>query len=162
LAVAGCATIHSRTGAKAASRTAASATPRQRAVAEAAAILKAFVVPSGGKRLLKAPAALKVPITTLGSTTLVDDVSFWRAAGQPHGGTGLGPCAPAPPIQTGRRRFRASVMGPHVLARSDSRRAERPGAGGRSDRSGQGADGDPSGRAGELAAAPTGLGAGTF
>jgi len=84
LAVAGCAAIHSRTGARAASRTAASATPRQRAAAEAAAILKAFVVPPGGKRLPKVPAALKVPITTLGSTTLVDDVSFWRAPGQPQ------------------------------------------------------------------------------
>jgi len=34
--------------------------------------------------LPKVPAALKVPITTLGSTTLVDDVSFWRAPGQPQ------------------------------------------------------------------------------
>jgi len=84
LAVAGCAAIHSRTGARAASRTAASATPRQRAATEAAAILKAFVVPPGGKRLPKAPAALRVPITTLVSTALVDDVSFWRAPGQPQ------------------------------------------------------------------------------
>jgi hypothetical protein len=34
--------------------------------------------------LAKAPDALKVPITTLVSTTLVDDVSFWRAPGQPR------------------------------------------------------------------------------
>jgi hypothetical protein len=31
-----------------------------------------------------APDVLKVPSTILVSTTLVDDVSFWRAPGQPH------------------------------------------------------------------------------
>jgi hypothetical protein len=43
-----------------------------------------FAVPPGGQRLPQPPAALKAPITTLVSTTLVDDVSFWRAPGQPQ------------------------------------------------------------------------------
>jgi hypothetical protein len=85
MAVAGCAATHTTTGpVTAASRTAASPTPRQRAAADAAAILRAFVVPPGGQRLQKAPDVLKVPISTLVSTTLVDDVSFWRAPGQPQ------------------------------------------------------------------------------
>jgi hypothetical protein len=83
--VAGCAATHATTGpVTAASRTAASPTPRERAAAEAAAILRAFVVPLGGQRLPKAPDVLKVPSSTLVSTTLIDDVSFWRAPGQPQ------------------------------------------------------------------------------
>jgi hypothetical protein len=58
--------------------------PRQRASTDAAAILRAFVVPPGARRLRHAPAALKIPITTLVSTTLVDDVSFWRTPGRPQ------------------------------------------------------------------------------
>jgi hypothetical protein len=79
-AVAGCAAAHTSTGPV----TAASPTARERAVVEAAAILRAFVVPPGGQRLAKAPDALKVPISTLVSTALVDDVSFWRAPGRPQ------------------------------------------------------------------------------
>jgi len=41
-------------------------------------------VPPGARRLRQAPVALKAPITTLVSTTLVDDVSFWRAPGRPQ------------------------------------------------------------------------------
>jgi len=41
-------------------------------------------VPPGGRRLRHAPDALKAPITTLVSSTLVDDVSFWRAPGRPQ------------------------------------------------------------------------------
>jgi hypothetical protein len=41
-------------------------------------------VPPGARRLARAPDALKVPITTLVSTTLVDKVSFWRVPGQPR------------------------------------------------------------------------------
>jgi hypothetical protein len=63
---------------------AVSITPRQRAVADAAAILNAFAVPPGARRLPHAPDALKAPITTVVSTALVDDVSFWRAPGQPQ------------------------------------------------------------------------------
>ncbi len=59
-------------------------TARERAVADAAAILKAFVVPPGAQRLQKAPDVLKAPSTILVATTLVDDVSFWRAPGQPR------------------------------------------------------------------------------
>jgi hypothetical protein len=75
---AGCAAAHPATG------PAASPGPREHAVADAAAILRAFAVPPGARRLPQAPDALKVPITTLVSTTLVDDVSFWRAPGQPQ------------------------------------------------------------------------------
>jgi hypothetical protein len=83
--VAGCAATYTTTGpVTAASRTATSPTPRERAVAEAAAILRAFVVPPGGQRLPKAPDALTVPSSIVVSTTLVDDVSFWRAPGQPQ------------------------------------------------------------------------------
>lgn len=64
--------------------TAVSPKLQERAVTDAAAILRAFVVPPGARRLQQAPDALKVPITTVVSTTLVDDVSFWRAPGQPQ------------------------------------------------------------------------------
>jgi hypothetical protein len=80
MAVAGCAATHTTTGPV----TAVSATPRERAIADAAAILKAFAVPPGARRLPQAPDGLKVPITTLVSATLVDEVSFWRAPGQPQ------------------------------------------------------------------------------
>ena len=83
--VTACAATRTTTGqVTAASPTAASPTPQERAVAEAAAILRAFVVPLGGQRLAKAPDVLKTPSTTLVSTTLVDDVFFWRAPGQPQ------------------------------------------------------------------------------
>jgi hypothetical protein len=77
---AGCATTHTATGPV----TAASPTPRERAVTDAAVILRAFAVPPGARRLPQAPDALKVPITTVVSTTLVDKVSFWRAPGPPQ------------------------------------------------------------------------------
>jgi len=84
-AVAGCAATHTTTGTvTAASGTPAPPTARERAVAEAAAILRAFAVPPGGQRLPKAPDALKFPSSTLVSTALVDDVSFWRAPGRPQ------------------------------------------------------------------------------
>ena len=94
MAVAGCASAYTTGPATGASRTAGSPTARERtagsptarerAVADAAAILRAFVVPPGGQRLPKAPDALKVPSSTLVSTTLVDNVAFWRAPGQPQ------------------------------------------------------------------------------
>lgn len=80
IATAGCGATHPTTR----TVTAVSHGPRQRAVTDAAAVLRAFVVPPGGQRLRRAPDALKVPITTLVSTTAVDDVSFWRAPGQPR------------------------------------------------------------------------------
>jgi len=42
------------------------------------------LVPPGGQRWPRAPDVLKVPSSTLVSTALVDDVSFWRAPGQPQ------------------------------------------------------------------------------
>jgi hypothetical protein len=79
---AGCAATHPTT--TTGPVTTASPTPRERAVTDAAAILKAFVVPPGAHRLPQAPDALKAPISTLVSTALVDEVSFWRAPGQPQ------------------------------------------------------------------------------
>lgn len=61
--------------------------PRQRAEADAAAILKSFVPPPGARRLAKAPAVpggwLKSPQTFLVTDAGVDDVSFWAAPGKP-------------------------------------------------------------------------------
>jgi hypothetical protein len=82
--VAGCATAHTMNRPATASRPTSSRTPREHAAADAAAILKAFAVPPGARRLQQAPEALKVPITTLVSTTQVDKVSFWRAPGRPQ------------------------------------------------------------------------------
>jgi hypothetical protein len=79
-AAAGCGAAHATGG----SVTAVSSGPRERAVTDASAILKSFVVPPGARRLQQAPDALKTPITILVSTTRVDDVAFWRAPGQPQ------------------------------------------------------------------------------
>jgi hypothetical protein len=94
MAVAGCAATHTTAPVTAASPTAASPTAasptagsptaRERAIADAAAILRAFVPPPGAQRLPKPPEVVKIPISTLVATTLVDDVSFWRAPGQPQ------------------------------------------------------------------------------
>src|SRR5262249_3570862 len=50
---------------------------------------------------------------------------------------GLGAGAPGPPFHTRRRRFRVAVMGPHVLASSDSRCLELQGPSGRADGTGK-------------------------
>ena len=66
---------------------AASVTPRQRAAASAQAILKSFVAPPGARRLARQPELPggwgKYPTMGLNSTTQVDAVGYWRAAGQP-------------------------------------------------------------------------------
>jgi hypothetical protein len=62
----------------------ASATPHERAIADAAAILKAFVRPPHARRLHKVPDVLKTPSSTVVSVAFVDDVSFWRAPGRPR------------------------------------------------------------------------------
>jgi hypothetical protein len=92
LAMAGCGATHATMtpGGGVASRSAsppgkAAATPRQRAVTDAAAILRAFVPPPGARRLAKAPAP---PDGLAGypgsiSTAQVEDVSWWRAPGTP-------------------------------------------------------------------------------
>ena len=85
VAVASCAAAaHPTTDPATAASGRAALTPRERAVTDAAALLKAFVVPPGAERLRTAPAALKVPITAAGSTSVVDDVAFWQASGQPQ------------------------------------------------------------------------------
>jgi hypothetical protein len=77
--VAGCAATDAPTG-----PVALAATPRERAVGDAAAILKAFVPPPHARRLHKIPDILKNPSSTVVSVTLVDDVSFWLAPGRPR------------------------------------------------------------------------------
>lgn len=66
----------------------ASQTPKQRAEADAAAILKAFVPPPGAQRLAQPPNApgglLKTPITGLGDATQADGTTFWTAPGDPQ------------------------------------------------------------------------------
>jgi hypothetical protein len=66
---------------------AASVTPKQQAAASAKAILSSFVAPPGAIRLAKQPRLPggwgKYPTMGLNSTTQVDAVGYWRAAGQP-------------------------------------------------------------------------------
>jgi hypothetical protein len=65
--------------------TAAAASPRSRAVADAAAILASFAVPSGARRLSGAPeGVLKQPPVLPATPDLVDDVSWWQAPGTPQ------------------------------------------------------------------------------
>jgi hypothetical protein len=65
----------------------ASLTPGQRAQADAAAILAAFAMPPGAKRLSAPPASVKAalgrPLQTDSSPDIVDDDSFWMVPGVP-------------------------------------------------------------------------------
>lgn len=61
-------------------------TPKQRAAADAASILAAFVPPPGARRLPGAPgsaARLTSPVMP-GTNDTVDDVSWWRVSEQPR------------------------------------------------------------------------------
>ena len=84
LAVTACATA---TG-SAATTTATAQTLKQRAEANALALLKSFAVPPGGHRLAGPPnlpgGVLKSPITYLGSTATVHASAFWEAPGSPQ------------------------------------------------------------------------------
>jgi hypothetical protein len=98
--VAGCATASSRTSVTTAAHspgqptpsnlrtTPGAQTPRQRAEADAAAILASFAAPPGASRLSGAPSAgqgvLKKPFQQPADPDLVDDVSWWQAPGQPR------------------------------------------------------------------------------
>jgi hypothetical protein len=63
-------------------------TLRQRAEADAAAILKSFAVPPGGHRVAGPPnlpgGVLKSPITDLGATWEVHVTEFWEVPGNPQ------------------------------------------------------------------------------
>jgi hypothetical protein len=127
LALSGCGTVHAQgtgptgkptgstdvpvTSAKSPARP--SPTPKQRAVADADAILASFAVPKGARKLSAAPSvgkgALRSPGQTLGTPDLVDKAGWWIAPGAPPsvlsweaerlshrfssagGGTGYGP-----------------------------------------------------------------------
>jgi len=62
--------------------------PRQRAEADAAAILASFAVPSGATRVAAAPpadnGALKTAIQIPGTPDLVDEAGWWLAPGKPR------------------------------------------------------------------------------
>ena len=68
--------------------TPAAQTPRQRAEADATAILASFAAPPGASRLSGAPSAgqgaLKKPFQQPADPDLVDDVSWWEAPSQPR------------------------------------------------------------------------------
>ena len=63
--------------------------PRQRAVADATAILASFAVPTGARKLSAAPSVgkgvLKASAQTLGTPDLVDKAEWWIAPGAPQG-----------------------------------------------------------------------------
>jgi hypothetical protein len=96
--VAGCATATTRTSVTTVARAPSppsspntparpAQTPRQRAEADAAAILAAFAVPPGASKLSAAPSAgqgvLKNPFQQPMDPDLVDDASWWQAPGTP-------------------------------------------------------------------------------
>jgi hypothetical protein len=99
IALAGCGTVHAPAGGSTGTQTGqptptstTSTTPRgqtakQRAQADAAALLASFVPPPGASRLPKAPnlpgGYLKNPITFLGDGYQVDGTTFWQAPGAP-------------------------------------------------------------------------------
>jgi len=96
--VAGCATAGARTSVTTVARApsqpsspdtpaTAAQTPQQRAEADAAAILAAFVVPPGASQLSGPPAGqgvLKKPFQQPMDPDLADDVSWWQAPGAPQ------------------------------------------------------------------------------
>jgi hypothetical protein len=86
LAVVGCGSVHATAPPGAAPPgTAAATTPRQRAVADAAAILASFAVPPGARRLSGAPeGVLKQPPMSSSSPDFVDDASWWQVPGTPQ------------------------------------------------------------------------------
>lgn len=63
-------------------------TPKQRAEADAAAILASFVPPPGARRLAKPPKlpydVLVQPLSVLVSNSMVDKTTFWEAPGAPQ------------------------------------------------------------------------------
>ena len=131
---------------------------RQSAEVDAAAILKSFVVPPGGRPLAKPPSLIGGPHQTPrladGQIFSVDEVSFWEAPGDPQavlawerahlpsrfterGSSGI------PPVFV---EFRASPK----------RRADWQEPDGRGDERWRRADCHPGGCVGDLAAAPAG------
>jgi hypothetical protein len=88
IALAGCGTAHAPAASTVTASTAAAGTPKQRAEADAAALLASFVPPPGATRLPRAPdipgGYLKTPITSLGDSYQVDGTTFWQAPGAPQ------------------------------------------------------------------------------
>ena len=88
IALAGCGTAHAPAASTGTATATAGQTPKQRAEADAAALLASFVPPPGATRLPKAPdlpgGYLKTPITSLGDGYQVDGTTFWQAPGAPQ------------------------------------------------------------------------------
>jgi hypothetical protein len=95
LALAGCAVVHSSAGTAghaattAANQTAATAqSPRQRAEADAAAILAAFAAPPGARKLPGAPPGQANQLKNIAGYTpspnLVEKTGFWQVKGDPQ------------------------------------------------------------------------------
>jgi hypothetical protein len=88
IALAGCGTAHAPAASTGTATATAGQTPKQRAEADAAALLASFVPPPGATRLPKAPdlpgGYLKTPITYLGDGYQVDGTTFWQAPGAPQ------------------------------------------------------------------------------
>jgi len=88
IALAGCGTAHARAASTGTATATAGQTPKQRAEADATALLASFVPPPGATRLPKAPdlpgGYLKTPITSLGDGYQVDGTTFWQAPGAPQ------------------------------------------------------------------------------
>jgi hypothetical protein len=95
LALAGCAVVHSSAsaaghgGATTANQTTATAqSPKQRAEADAAASLAAFVTPPGARKLPGAPSGQANQLKNIAGYTpspdLVDKVGFWQVKGDPQ------------------------------------------------------------------------------
>lgn len=88
LMVAGCGATHAAgtgRGAPATRAAAKSATPRQRASADAASILSSFVPPEGAVRLTSAPGkTLGAPAAIRGDSNVVRKTSYWKIKGSPQ------------------------------------------------------------------------------
>ena len=134
-------------------------TLRQRAEADAAAILRSFAVPPGGHRLAGPPnlpgGVLKSPISYLVAAWEVHVTDFWEAPGESAGAAGLGAGAPDGPVHPGRRGLRPARLGPRLRA-GPRRRPGHQGAGRRGGERGRRPDRYPGGRVGGLAATPFG------
>lgn len=85
LAIGGCGTAHAPSRALSSPAPSASASPQQRASADAASILASFVPPPGAVRLTTAPGALRSQAGAIrGASDIVRDTSYWRVNGSPQ------------------------------------------------------------------------------
>jgi hypothetical protein len=88
LALAGCTAAHSSAATAHSATASAALSPEQRAEADAAAILAAFVVPPGARKLPGAPPRqanqLKNIAGSSASPNWIDKTGFWQVKGDPR------------------------------------------------------------------------------